>query len=169
MSTQPGSSTGSFPKFHPTAALGSTKGLVKAAEDGDADAMIKLARFYWEGENGFPHDRGAASHWYELAARAGHPEGMYQLAEILRWGEGRVPDKAAAEQWYRAAAERGHEKARNWLVHAYHTGDGTVKDHQAAVHYNHLDARPKVPLILWAILALVAATLAFVMWKLRGA
>lgn len=121
----PERSTGSF---NLGAMLGTKAGLLKAAEEGDPEAMVKVGDAYYHGSKDFPLERGYASLWFERAAEAGNPEGMFRFAEILRWGEGRLQNAREAETWYRRAAELGHKKARAWLIHAYETGDGTERN-----------------------------------------
>ena len=58
---------------------------------------------------------------------------MFRTAEMLRWGNGRLPNIKEAELWYRRAADKGHKQAQEWLVHAYHTGDGVARDPNEAL------------------------------------
>ncbi len=119
--------------FHPTSYLGMPKGMIAAAEDGDVGAMVKVANCYFDGSGGFPQESLSAFVWFERAAERGHAEAMFRTAEMLRWGNGRLPNLKEAELWYRRAADKGHKQAQDWLVHAYHTGDGVERDPNEAL------------------------------------
>lgn len=149
------------------AMLGTKAGLLKAAEEGDSDAMVKVGDAYYHGSKDFPMERGYASLWFERAAEAGHPEGMFRFAEILRWGEGRLQNVREAETWYRRAAELGHKKARAWLIHAYETGDGTEKNPSEATRQilDQGQAPPVRMAGLWIAAAVVLAGLAILFWR----
>ena len=163
---QPGvpEKTGSF---NLGAMLGTKAGLLKAAEEGDAEAMLKVGDAYYHGSKDFPMERGYASLWFERAADAGHPEGMFRFAEILRWGEGRLQNVREAETWYRRAAELGHKKARIWLIHAYETGDGTERNPAEASRQilAHGHAPPVRMAGLWIAAAVALAGLAILFWR----
>ncbi len=162
----PERSTGSF---NLGAMLGTKAGLLKAAEEGDAEAMVKVGDAYYHGSKDFPLERGYASLWFERAAEAGHPEGMFRFAEILRWGEGRLQNAREAETWYRRAAELGHKKARAWLIHAYETGDGTERNPAAAAQQvlNQGQA-PAVRMTgLWIVAAVMLLGLALLFWRVN--
>ena len=153
--------------FNLGAMLGTKAGLLKAAEEGDPEAMVKVGDAYYHGSKDFPMERGYASLWFERAAEQGHPEGMFRFAEILRWGEGRLQNVKEAETWYRRAAELGHKKARTWLIHAYETGDGTERNSAEATRQilDHGQA-PKVRMTgLWIVTIVVLAGFAILLWR----
>jgi TPR repeat protein len=160
----PGRTTGSF---HLGAMLGTKAGLLKAAEEGDPDAMVRVGDAYYHGSKDFPLERGYASLWFERAAEAGNSEGMFRFAEILRWGEGRLQNVREAETWYRRAAELGHKKARTWLIHAYETGDGTERNASEATR--HILDQGQAPAVrmtgLWIAAAVALAGLAILFWR----
>lgn len=160
----PERSTGSF---NLGAMLGTKAGLLKAAEEGDPEAMVKVGDAYYHGSKDFPLERGYASLWFERAAEAGNPEGMFRFAEILRWGEGRLQNAREAETWYRRAAELGHKKARAWLIHAYETGDGTERNPAEASRQVLDQGRaPAVKMTgLWIVAAVAVIGLALLFWR----
>ena len=149
------------------AMLGTKAGLLKAAEEGDAEAMVKVGDAYYHGTKDFPLERGYASLWFERAAEAGHPEGMFRFAEILRWGEGRLQNVREAETWYRRAAELGHKRARTWLIHAYETGDGTERNPAEATRQvlDQGHAPPVKMTGLWIAAAVALAGLAVLFFR----
>jgi hypothetical protein len=59
--------------------------LQKAAEAGDAEAMINLDSLYDKGWGG-PQDYAQARQWYQKAADAGNADGMYKLGWLYRKG-----------------------------------------------------------------------------------
>lgn len=160
----PERTTGSF---NLGAMLGTKAGLLKAAEEGDPEAMVKVGDAYYHGSKDFPMERGYASLWFERAAEAGNPEGMFRFAEILRWGEGRLQNVREAETWYRRAAELGHKKARTWLIHAYETGDGTERNAAEATRHILDQGRPPAARMtgLWIAAAVALAGLAILFWR----
>ena len=153
--------------FNLGAMLGTKAGLLKAAEEGDPEAMVKVGDAYYHGSKDFPLERGYASLWFERAAESGNSEGMFRFAEILRWGEGRLQNVREAETWYRRAAELGHKKARAWLIHAYETGDGTAKNAAEATRQilDHGHAPPVRMRGLWIAAIVALAVLALLFWR----
>ncbi|MGY0231037.1 tetratricopeptide repeat protein [Longispora urticae] len=85
--------------------------LRKAAEAGDAEAMVALADLIG-GED--PEDPEALD-WYGRAAAAGSIEGMYAFGVVLRC-EG---DEEQAEPWLRRAAATGHTDAMVEIGHIF--------------------------------------------------
>lgn len=161
---RPGGKTGGF---NLGAMLGTKAGLLKAAEEGDAEAMVKIGEAYYQGSKDFPMERGYASLWFERAAEAGHPEGMFRFAEILRWGEGRLQNVHEAESWYRRAADLGHPKARAWLIHAYETGDGAARNPGEAAR-RVLDPGQAPPIHmrgLWIAAIVALAIMGLLFWR----
>ena len=149
------------------ALLGTKAGLLKAAEEGNSEAMVRVGDAYYHGSKDFPLERGYASLWFERAAESGNPEGMFRFAEILRWGEGRLQNLKEAETWYRRAAELGHAKARAWLIHAYETGDGTARNPMEAAKRVLDPGRPPAPRLtgLWIAAAVALVGLALLFWR----
>ena len=153
--------------FNLGAMLGTKAGLLKAAEEGDAEAMVKVGDAYYHGSKDFPMERGYASLWFERAADAGNAEGMFRFAEILRWGEGRLQNLKEAETWYRRAADLGHKKAKAWLIHAYETGDGTERNRAEATRQalSRAEAPPVRMTGLWIAAVVAIVGLALLFWR----
>src|ERR1700756_2465255 len=72
----------------------------KAAERGDAEAQIALAKAYFNG-NGAPKDENQAFEWVRKAAEQGHPKAQYDLGVFYNRGLGVQRDTAEAVKWYR--------------------------------------------------------------------
>jgi hypothetical protein len=53
-----------------------------------------------------------SARWFKEAAKEGHVEAQYELAEFYRQGLGLPRSSTKAKKWYAAAAEQGHMKAR---------------------------------------------------------
>ncbi len=69
------------------------------------------------------------------AARAGDPEGMYQLGLRYEDGRGVKADRAEALKWYQAAAEAGHAAGLYQLAYAYRYASGVEADLGKALDY----------------------------------
>ena len=109
--------------------------LKKAAEQGDADAQLKLSTMYAKGE-GVPKSNAKAVDWfqrastqyqkdaeqYEKAARQGDTDAQFKLAIMCIDGRGIPKDEYKAGVWLQCAAEKGHEKAAERLQEAAEQG-----------------------------------------------
>lgn len=94
--------------------------LQKAAESGDAEAMVKLGRIFASGGK-IPKDTKQAAKWIQLAAATGNPEGMFELGRLYRDGIGLMPNSVRAYVWFSRAAAANHAEAmldRDELVRA---------------------------------------------------
>ena len=115
-----------------------------AAEQGDAEAQIAVAKFF-AGRN---HDEEAFE-WYRRAAEQGHPEAQYELARCYDFGSGVEEDEAETFNWYRKAAEQGHDLARNALSICYEKGIGVAKDPDEAKKWKEMFLQSGVPDVLF--------------------
>ena len=107
---------------------------LRAAEQGDAEAMNMVGRCH---ENGWGAcvDLCAAAHWYRQSAARGHDWGEYNLANLLFDGRGIAADRSAALVWYLRAASQGHARAMNLLARCCEEGWGCSKDPRQALHW----------------------------------
>ncbi len=81
-------------------------GLVKAAEQGDANIQLQLGAMYLLGQ-GVPQDSAKALAWYRKAAEQGHANAQYDLGLIYSEDK-RVPqDYVEAHMWFSLAAAQG--------------------------------------------------------------
>ena len=92
----------------------------KAAENGSAEAMFRLAAFYdrdlyVDGDEDEVHIEGNPAlsfEWLKKAADAGHVESMYYLGSLYETGNSVVKaDKKLAKKYYKMAADNGMEAA----------------------------------------------------------
>ena len=79
----------------------------KAAEQGNADAMLQLALCYRKG-HGVDGDQEECVKWLKKSAEKGVAKAQYYLASYYEEGEGGLSkDSVAAYQWYTKAAQQG--------------------------------------------------------------
>lgn len=94
-------------------------GAVQAAEPvPDAQAAYRQALAYRNG-TGVAPDAALAVRWMETAARAGLPQAMFTLSNMLAAGEGVARNEAtaaAARRWLEQAADLGHPAALQELA-----------------------------------------------------
>lgn len=102
--------------------------LVRAAGTGDPVAHFLLGRWHEAQQRpGMPE----AIDSYLIAARAGHREAQFALADALA----AAPDSARrheAVQWYMKAHDQGHPAAANRLGELYRDGDGDLRQPEKA-------------------------------------
>jgi len=101
--------------------------LSRAADLGDARAMLAMGNGYYWGNFGLPRDHAAALRFYRRAHRAGALQGTVGVAKMALKGEGAPRNTSEALEHYRAAAERGSADALNGLGYLYfYGGDADV-------------------------------------------
>merc|ERR1711976_982814 len=97
-------------------------------ERGLARAQNVVGRAYFEGE-GVPKDMKLAIAWFARAARAGHGDGITNLAQMINKGLGMQANEPLAAAWFRRAAEHGQPGAQGRLgflcLHSDHVSCGT--------------------------------------------
>ncbi len=108
--------------------------LLRAAEGGNTDAMLYLARMYDSG-TGVKQDPGAATSWYRAAAEAGDARGMNETGRRLAAGRGVARDKQEAFRWYLRAAETGSAAGMTSVGLAYRRGIGVDWSDSEAVRW----------------------------------
>ena len=100
----------------------------KAAEQGHANAQVRLGLMYYYGD-GVRQDYYKAAKWFRLAASMGlNQDAQYMLAEMYRTGQGVHNDISKAVEYYRLSAKRGHVGAQMFLGNMYEKGWGIQKD-----------------------------------------
>lgn len=82
------------------------------AAGGDPEALCALGLLYLQGGQGHPKDTLEARQCFLKAAQLGHPEAMFELSELLRWGAGGPRDAAAAREWLTQASAHGSHRAQ---------------------------------------------------------
>jgi len=81
-------------------------GIVKAAEQGDANIQVQLGAMYLLGQ-GVPQDNAKALAWYSKAAEKGHANAQYDLGLIYSEGKSVSQDYVEAHKWFSLAAVQG--------------------------------------------------------------
>jgi tetratricopeptide (TPR) repeat protein len=103
--------------------------LVASAENGDADAQVKLGILYYEGMADSPRpDYAEAMKWFQRAADQGDAEAQDRIGLMYYLGKGVPKDYAEAARWYQLAADRGNYHARLQLSDMYARGVGVPRD-----------------------------------------
>lgn len=90
----------------PVSAGSFIEGLVKTAEQGDANTQIQLGAMYLLGQ-GVPQDSVKALGWYRKAAEQGHANAQYDLGLMFSEGNGVPIDNVEAYKWFTLAAGNG--------------------------------------------------------------
>ena len=98
------------------------------ANQGNADAQVKLAALLVSRGHGSGEDMVKAAHWYEKAAEQGHTNAQFEIARLYHVGSGVAQNLATAASWYEKAAEQGHDDARFNLANMYFNGEGVPRD-----------------------------------------
>jgi hypothetical protein len=108
--------------------------LIRAAEQGDAEAQCDLANRYEEGE-GVQKDLNKAAYWYGKSAEQGNANSQFCLASCYSDGSGVEENLEKAVYWYKKSAEQGQMYAQNVLGSWYENGYGVEKDREKAVYW----------------------------------
>lgn len=121
-----------------------TAAIRAAAEQGDADAQVKLGDRYAKG-TGVPEDLERAVVWFRKAAEQGNVDAQNNLGMIYTGCEsvysdceGVSKDIPQAVEWFRKAADQGSGVAMHCLGALYELGDGLPKDLVAAYQWYEL-------------------------------
>jgi len=88
--------------------------LQRLAQNGDTEAMYRLANLYRSGSTPFQNIDKALS-WYTRASEAGHTKARYMLGHCYERGIGVPRDMVKAKHWYQAAADQGDTRAQERL------------------------------------------------------
>jgi TPR repeat protein len=100
-----------------------TKALIVKAEEGDAEAQIRVALAYDTGR-GAPRDRDSAMKWYRVAADGGNAEAQNSLGSMFQ----EKKDYKDAMFWYEKAASLGHAQATNSMGYLHDLGLGVPQN-----------------------------------------
>jgi len=101
----------------------------KAAEQGYADAQIRLGRFYSLGQ-GVPKDEVKGFEWIKKAAEQGHSRAQFYMGNLTE-------DNVKSAEWYEKAAVQGDVDAQFKLGLMYYNGEGVPKDNIKAGQWFH--------------------------------
>ena len=100
----------------------------RAAEMGDAGAMVELGEMYSSGE-GVTEDETKAFNWFHRAAEAGSVPGMVSLGGMYLLGvNGGDANEEEAARWFQKAADHDSPAAMFDLAGLYESGRGVAKN-----------------------------------------
>jgi TPR repeat protein len=99
------------PQAEETDAVGQIRNL---AEQGDADAQLRLGTLYARGETVAKNDREALK-WFMRSARQSNSQAQYQVGLMYAAGRGVAQNDAEAVRWFRRAAAQGYLPAQQAL------------------------------------------------------
>lgn len=111
------------------------EGLLARAEQGDAEAQMKVALACDEEK-----DFAEAARWYALAAEQGVSEAQNNLGVLYKEGQGVRQDYAEAAHWFRMAAQQDNTLAQLNLGWLYHAGKGVSQNTDSASYWYTLAA-----------------------------
>ncbi|MGZ8258895.1 MAG: tetratricopeptide repeat protein, partial [Methylotenera sp.] len=109
------------------------------AENGDAEAELKMGLRYTSIARGVKNDRIAAQ-WFERAAQHSQVKAQYRYGLALLNGQGIVQDYKMAFYWMEKAAQQGHAQAQSTLGEMYHSGIAINSDIERAYLWFNLAA-----------------------------
>jgi len=103
------------------------------------EVHFRLGWKYKTGQ-GAERDLEKAFHWFEKAAKQGHPEAQFETARCYYFGEGTEEDAAEAAVWFEKAAMQGHVEAPFYLGGLYWFGEDFERDEKKALNWWFLGA-----------------------------
>jgi TPR repeat protein len=98
-----------------------------AQDAGDAQGMLNLGMFYFQGI-GTEANPVEALRWLRAAAEAGSARATVNMGMFYRTGQGVAADPAEAARWYRRGVEAGEPLAMQNLGILYLNGEGVAQD-----------------------------------------
>lgn len=113
--------------------------LLELAENGDLDAQLKLAKYYWENQS-FQKYYFEKIKWLQRAAEQGDASAMYDLYVAYTVGHPRYKietDNEKAIFWLRKSSELNYFPAQYNLANLYVEGDIIDQDYEAAIKLYH--------------------------------
>ncbi|MCQ4053353.1 tetratricopeptide repeat protein [Aeromonas sp. SG16] len=108
--------------------------LIKAAEEGDADAQFELGQKYKDGDV-VESNIHRATEWYLKAAEQDHAQSQFTLGELYRRGDVLEQNNKMAYHWYSKAAENGNANAQYLFGVMHQIGKGTEKNDKKAAYW----------------------------------
>lgn len=111
------------------------KFLTSKAEQGDADAQLRLGIRYYNGD-GTTKNPEEAVVWFRKAAEQGNMVAQYYLGIHYYNGDGTAKNTEEAVAWFRKAAEQGHGEAQYRLAKCYCDGIGVQQDYTEGIRWH---------------------------------
>lgn len=108
--------------------------VLKAAENGDAEAQDRLGLLYSNGQ-GLTQNYVQAVYWWRKAAQQGNVKAEYNLGLSYQNGQGVMLDHAQAANWFRKGADQDYAPAENGLGVLYYLGQGVGRDYAQSVYW----------------------------------
>lgn len=117
-------------------------GFTTAAQQGNSEAQVLLARMYEDGQ-GVRQNYGEAFRWYTRAAehQNASPIAEYSVGRLYAEGHGVATNTAAALKWLHFASDHGNGDASFYLGDMYYRGTGVQVDRYEAVRLGALSAK----------------------------
>lgn len=114
-----------------------------AADEGQAQAGVKVGRIYLTGNKELSIDRDyeAAIKYFEIGAMAAWPESQFMLADMYRRGLGVPADRTEGLRWLILAAKKKYAPSHLALASIYFEGEGVLMDRVKAWSYIELASR----------------------------
>jgi TPR repeat protein len=110
--------------------------LLQAAKNRDAKAMVLAGLAYAnEQVNGVFISEAEALRWFQAAAKAGNPMGMFFFGARLADGNGAPQNEVEAVRWFRTAATAGHARSMFNLGLMLEQGRGAAKNETEAARW----------------------------------
>jgi TPR repeat protein len=108
--------------------------VLKAAQNGDPDAMFLVASAYEQGHS-IPQDYTKAVSWYQKAADKGNALAMHHLGYMCQHGLGTPQDYQKAIILYHEAADKGVAYAMHSIGIMHRNGNGVEKNAKHAISW----------------------------------
>lgn len=118
--------------------------LLPLAEQGDAAAMVELARVIEWGRS-LDQVWERSTPWWIRAAEAGHPLAQRQVAAFHEQGRGVPKDEAKATHWYGLSARQGDGHAQVDYAKRLGTGQGIARDDAQSRQWLERAAQQRIP------------------------
>ncbi len=108
----------------------------KAANQGDDDAQLKIARLYYTGK-GVGQNYEKAFEWCHKAAIQGNAEAQVNLGYLYERGYGVSQNYGTALEWYHKAAVQGNATAQSNLGCLHEKGYSVSQNYGTALEWYH--------------------------------
>lgn len=114
-----------------------------AADEGQAQAGVKVGRIYLTGNKDLSIDRdyGLAIKYFEIGALASWPESQFMLADMYRRGLGVNANRTEGLRWLILAAKKKYAPSHVALARIYFEGEGVLVDRVKGWSYIELASR----------------------------